>query len=94
MVLNIEILKTELNLLERHVKILKTIIENGPIGIIKLSKILNVPSHQIRYSMRILQQSGFLIPSTKGALTKQKAKNFIKGFENEKVKLIEKINKI
>ncbi len=94
MVLNIEIVEAELNLLDRHVKVLKAILEKEPIGIIKLSKILNIPSHQVRYSMRVLQQSGFLIPSTKGALTNQKAKKFIKDFENEKVKLIDKINKI
>lgn len=86
--------KMELELLTRHMRILKAIYEKGPIGIIKLSKILNIPAHQVRYSMRILQQSGFLQPSTKGALLNQRAKTFIKGFETEKKMLIERLSKI
>ena len=94
MVLIIDNVKRVLDSSIRHITVLKAISENEPIGIIKLSKILNIPAHQVRYSMRILQQCGFLQPSTKGALLNQNAKLFIKELEKEKKELIESLRKI
>lgn len=39
-------IESEVKLLERHVAMLKAIIENQPIGIIRLSELLNVPQHK------------------------------------------------
>src|SRR5216117_4552215 len=36
----------------------KAIMENQPIGIIRLSELLNFPQHKVRYSLRILEQEG------------------------------------
>ena len=83
--------KYELGLLGRHVKILRLLGEKGPLGIVKLSKLTGVPSHQVRYSLRVLQQSGFLEPTTKGAMINSKAKRFIAELENEKRKLAQTI---
>src|SRR5438046_127406 len=39
---------------------LKAIMENQPIGIIRLSELLNFPQHNVRYSHRILAQEALI----------------------------------
>jgi predicted transcriptional regulator len=58
----------ELDLLSRHVEILKTVQEHGPIGIIKLSQMTGQPQHMIRYSLRTLEKDGIITPSPQGAV--------------------------
>lgn len=84
----------ELGLLERHVKILRLLGVQGPLGIVKLSKLTGVPAHQVRYSLRVLQQSGFLEPTTKGALINARAKKFLADLGVEKKKLAKEIGSI
>jgi len=57
----------EIELLARHVDVLKTVRDHGPIGIIKLSQITGQPQHMIRYSLRTLEKDGIIIPSPQGA---------------------------
>ena len=58
----------ELDLLTRHIDVLKTVKDRGPIGIIRLSKITGQPQHMIRYSLRTLEKSGVIKPSSQGAV--------------------------
>ena len=58
----------ELDLLSRHIDILKTVQEHGPIGIIRLSQITGQPQHMIRYSLRTLEKGGIIKPSSQGAV--------------------------
>ena len=58
----------ELELLSRHVDVLKTVQEHGPIGIIKLSQMTGQPQHMIRYSLRTLEKDGIIKPSPQGAI--------------------------
>lgn len=66
----------ELELLERHVAMLKTIQANEPIGIIRLSEQTGLPQHKVRYSLRILEAEGLIEPSSDGALTTNKVQPF------------------
>jgi len=63
------VIETEIGILERHVKILRTLREKQPMGIIKLSELTNYPQHMVRYSLRILEQDGLIEPSPQGAIT-------------------------
>lgn len=63
------VIETELDILKRHVHVLKTLQEHQPMGIIKLSEITNYPQHMVRYSLRILEQDGLIEPSPQGAVT-------------------------
>jgi predicted transcriptional regulator len=65
-------IESEVKLLQRHVAMLKAIMENQPIGIIRLSELLNFPQHKVRYSLRILEQEGLIKPSPEGAVTTDK----------------------
>ena len=58
----------ELNLLNRHIEVLRTVKEHGPIGIIKLSQMTGQPQHMIRYSLRTLEKDGIITPSPNGAI--------------------------
>jgi predicted transcriptional regulator len=62
----------ELDLLCRHVDILKTVKEHGPIGIIRLSQMTGQPQHMIRYSLRTLEKDGIITPSPQGAVITDK----------------------
>ena len=57
----------EINLLSRHLEVLRTVRNHGPIGIIRLSQLTGQPQHTIRYSLRTLENSGIIIPSPQGA---------------------------
>lgn len=69
----------ELDLLQRHMDMLKAIIENEPVGIIRLSEMLDCPQHKVRYSLRILEQEGLIKPSLEGAVTTDKIEQFLEG---------------
>ena len=63
------VIETELDILKRHIHVLKTLQENQPMGIIKLSELTKYPQHMVRYSLRILEQDGLIEPSPQGAVT-------------------------
>jgi len=58
----------ELDLLSRHIDILRTVRDHGPIGIIRLSQLTGQPQHMVRYSLRTLEQGGVIRPSPQGAI--------------------------
>ncbi|MFA5102721.1 MAG: hypothetical protein WC525_06165 [Candidatus Thermoplasmatota archaeon] len=62
----------ELDLLIRHIDVLKTVRDHGPIGIIRLSQITGQPQHVIRYSLRTLEHDGSIKPSAQGAIITDK----------------------
>ncbi len=63
------VIETELDILRRHLQVLKILKENEPAGIIKLSELTKHPQHMVRYSLRILEQEGLIEPSPQGAVT-------------------------
>lgn len=68
--------QTELDLLTRHIRMLQFVKQHGPIGIIRLSTLLGVPKHKVRYSLRILEKEGYIQPSTAGAAVTEKVETF------------------
>lgn len=58
----------EINLLSRHIDVLKTVKDHGPVGIIRLSQMTGQPQHMIRYSLRTLEKDGIITPSRNGAV--------------------------
>ncbi len=63
------VIETEIDILKRHIKVLKALREKQPVGIIKLSELTDYPQHMVRYSLRILEQDGLIEPSPQGAVT-------------------------
>jgi predicted transcriptional regulator len=62
----------ELALLGRHLEVLKTVRDHGPIGIIRLSQMTGQPQHMVRYSLRTLEKDGIILPSPNGAIITDK----------------------
>jgi predicted transcriptional regulator len=77
----------ELEMLRRHLIILKQVVENEPIGILKLAEETKIPSHKVRYSLRILEQEGLIAASAPGAITTEHTKPFLDELDS----LIEKL---
>jgi len=67
----------ELEMLRRHLVILKQVVESEPIGILKLAEETKIPSHKVRYSLRVLEQEGLIRASAPGAVTTDKTRNFL-----------------
>ena len=70
-------IEAEIELLQRHVQMLKAIMDNEPIGIIRLSEMLQHPQHKVRYSLRILEQENLIEPSPDGAVTTEQIQEFL-----------------
>jgi len=73
-------LEKELEILKRHIQILKIIRREEPIGIIRLSEITSYPHHKVRYSLRILEDEGIIEPSVEGAVIMQKTEDYLHHF--------------
>ncbi len=71
----------ELELAERHLRVLNTVVERGPIGILKLAEETGMPTHKVRYSLRVLEQEHLIKPSSHGAISGDHVEEFIKDFE-------------
>jgi predicted transcriptional regulator len=76
-----EKVKRELEMLRRHLIILKYVVENEPIGILKLADETGIPSHKVRYSLRVLEQEGLIAASAPGAVTTERTKTFLKDLD-------------
>jgi len=75
------IIQSEINLLKRHIKVLKAVVEKEPVGIIRLSEITGYPQHMVRYSLHVLEQEGVIEPSPRGAVTTGKLKSVIESLK-------------
>jgi predicted transcriptional regulator len=82
----------DLNLLIRHIKMLRVTKENQPIGIIRLSEMTDIPKHKIRYSLRLLEKDGVIAPSPGGAVVTDKYEAYMKGILEYMVKLRESVD--
>ena len=60
-------LKSDIDLITRHILVLSVVAKHQPIGIIKLSELLSLPHHRIRYSLRVLENLGYICASPTGA---------------------------
>ena len=60
--------RNELELIDRHTMVLKIVIEQGPIGILKLAEVTGMQAHKVRYSLRVLEQNGLIKASPQGAV--------------------------
>jgi len=72
----------ELDLLQRHIKILQLLKKDGPLGILRISQITNIPQHRVRYSLRILETEGMIAASPEGAKIVGNVDDFVKKLKN------------
>lgn len=64
-------------MLRRHLKVLGIVIDNEPIGIVKMSNETGYPHHKIRYSLRVLEDESLIEPTSQGAATTDQTNTFV-----------------
>jgi len=52
----------------RDLAILEVVIEDGPIGIVRLAEETGIPEHKVRYSLRMLEDDELVDPTPQGAV--------------------------
>jgi predicted transcriptional regulator len=67
-VVMLEKMKDEIELVCRHLEVARAVADHEPIGIMKLSELLDLPAHRIRYSLHVLEQLGYIRASPDGAV--------------------------
>ncbi len=64
----------ELELLSRHIRVLEVVMENQPIGITRIAKILRIEEHEVRHSLSVLEDNGLIVPTPSGAMVREEIK--------------------
>lgn len=73
-----EQLEEELSLLRRHLDVLRSVEEEGPIGIRRLAEETGLTKSKVRYSLRVLEKEGYVEPSKRGATASGKKMDDVK----------------
>jgi len=87
----IDRLEKEVDMLERHLQVLRMVIENEPIGIVKMSNETGYPHHKVRYSLRVLEEESLIEPSSQGAITTESTGEFVNDLDEKIDHIIEKL---
>lgn len=61
-------LENQIDKERRDVEVLRVVLQEGPIGIVKLSKETDLPEHKVRYSLRMLENDALIEPTPQGAV--------------------------
>lgn len=85
-------MENEAAMVERHLDILQRVIENEPIGIVKLANESGHEQHEVRYSLRVLEEDGIIEPSQQGAITTEQAEEFVNGLDDRLTTLVDKLS--
>ena len=88
----IDRLEKEVDMLERHLQVLRMVIENEPIGIVKMSNETGYPHHKVRYSLRVLEEENLIEPSSQGAITTEQTQEFISELDEKLDDVVDKLD--
>ncbi|WP_435079698.1 hypothetical protein [Halococcus sp. AFM35] len=81
-------LEKEVDMLLRHFDVLGMVLENEPIGIVRMSNETGYEHHKVRYSLRVLEEEQLIEPTNQGATTTDQAREFVAELDDS----IENIN--
>lgn len=88
----IDRLEKESEMLERHLQVLRMVIGNEPIGIVKMSNETGYPHHKVRYSLRVLEEENLIEPSSQGAITTERTNEFVEELDDKLDEIVTKID--
>jgi len=78
-------------MLERHLQVLRMVIDSEPIGIVKMSNETGYPHHKVRYSLRVLEEENLIEPSSQGAITTDRTAEFVDELDGKLDELVDKL---
>lgn len=81
--LMVQRIEKEIETLDRHIQVLQTVLEMGPVGIGEISRDIGLKSHHVRFSVRILEQEELIEPSQKGLRATSKTEEYLSNFVDE-----------
>jgi predicted transcriptional regulator len=87
----IDRLEKEVDMLERHLTVLRMVNENEPIGIVKMSNETGYPHHKIRYSLRVLEEEDLIEPSSQGAISTENTEGFLEELDGKLAEMASRI---
>lgn len=90
----IDRIEKEVDMLDRHLTVLRTVIEEGPIGIEKISDATEYAQHKVRYSLRVLEEEDLVEPSAQGATTTDQTADYISDLDNRFDEMIAELEDI
>jgi predicted transcriptional regulator len=88
----IDRLEKEVDMLERHLQVLRMVIGNEPIGIVKMSNETGYPHHKVRYSLRVLEEENLIEPSSQGAITTEDTADFVDELDGKIDAIVDKLD--
>jgi len=74
----LQTIREEVDKTERHLEVLELVAEREPVGIVKLSDVAGYPHHKVRYSLRLLEDEGLIVPTANGAATTDDLSEFLR----------------
>lgn len=92
--MGIERLSDQVDKESRDMSILDTVIDNGPIGIVRLSEETDIPEHKVRYSLRMLENDELVDPTPQGAVPADDIANRVADINGGIDQLIERLVKL
>ncbi len=85
----------EVKLIERHIKMLRATKDAQPVGIKRLSEILNVTTSMVRYSLRMLEKDGVIVATPDGAVASDaRYDSFMEEMDEHLASLIDRIEEV
>ncbi len=76
-------MRSEIELLARHIEVAKAVKDHQPIGILKLSELLDEPVHRVRYSLHVLEAQGYIAASPAGAIATSRTAVLLESLDAE-----------
>jgi len=84
-------LASEIDLMGRHLDVIRAVLAHEPIGILKLSECLHLPHHRVRYSLRVLEHNGYIHATPAGAAVTPRAHELLDDLDDRLDILAEQI---
>lgn len=88
----IDRLDKEVDMLLRHLRVLEMVIDNEPIGIVKMSNESGYEHHKVRYSLRVLEEESLIEPTNQGAVTTDRTSGFVDELDEKVDTVSEKLD--
>lgn len=90
----IDQIQNEAATIKRHVEVLERVIDDEPIGMVKLSNESGYDHHKVHYSLRMLEEDGLVEPTKQGAVTTEQTAEFVSNLDDNVATLTDRLEQL